>query len=168
MLSHVRQLESAAAPQLQHGLCQGRVPRMLTAERLLSGKLWASPLAYRQNMFLSGAGSPWSLMPLLLLSLPPPPPPSLSVFFFVMLSFHSPPTHCRSLKLSRGWTPHCFCPCTVFQKCVTGCWAASRSVWPFAFLKGEGEVMSRPITLWICPNKVSFKRFIRFVSFLSL
>lgn len=91
---------------------------MLTAQRLPSGKLQASPLAYRQNMFLSGAGSPWSLMTLLLLLLSVSFSLSLSVFFFffVMLSFHSPPTHCCSLKLSRGWTPHCFCPCARFSK----------------------------------------------------
>lgn len=36
-----RSCESTVAPHcpLRHGHCQGRVPRMLTAERLLSGKL---------------------------------------------------------------------------------------------------------------------------------
>lgn len=54
---------------------------MLTAERLLSGKLWASPLAYKQNMFLSGTGSPWSLL-LLLLPLSRSPSLLVCVFFF--------------------------------------------------------------------------------------
>lgn len=44
----------------------------------------------------------------------------LSFFFFpVMLSFHSPPTHCCSPKLSQGWTPHCL-SLQGSPKCIPG------------------------------------------------
>lgn len=115
-------------------------------------------------MFLSGAGSPWSLMTLLLLALSLILPLLVCVFF-MMLSFHSPPTHCCSLKLSRGWTPHCFCPCAAFQKCM-GCREASHSVCPLLFPKegrsclGQLHFMLLYISLWQCPNSVSLMRFI--------
>ncbi|KAI4814583.1 hypothetical protein KUCAC02_003772, partial [Chaenocephalus aceratus] len=48
-LTALAAVRARRGPRLQRGLCQGRVPRMLTAERLLSGRLWASPLAYRQG-----------------------------------------------------------------------------------------------------------------------
>lgn len=57
---------------LQHDLCQGRVPVSLTAQRFLSDKLQAFPLAYRHNMFLNGTGR----VTLISDNSPPPPLPA--------------------------------------------------------------------------------------------
>lgn len=61
-------------------------------------------LQLQQNMFPSGLRRV-TLIPACPFSPPPPPlfsSPFLVSVFFVMLSFHSPPTHCCSLKLSRA------------------------------------------------------------------
>lgn len=89
------------------GRHQGRLPGFMTVVvRLLIGvvllRLFSS--FSRTCSRVACAGSPWSLLAHSLL-LPRSPPPSFSssssLCFFVMLSFHSPPTHCCSLKLSR-------------------------------------------------------------------
>lgn len=148
---------------------------MLTAERLLSGKLLASPLAYKQSMFLSGAGSPWSLMTLLLLLSPSFLPLLVCVFFFVMLSFHSPPTHCCSLKLSQGWTPHCFCPCflDVDVKQLHTRFDLFEEKKKRGSCLGQSHCIQLYIWLWIHLNSVSFiirdcSQFISMLYFLSL
>lgn len=134
------------------GHCQGRISGTLTVERLLGGKLRASPLAYRQNMFLSGAGSPWSLMTLLLLLLLPAFSLFLSVFFFffflwcylvTLLPLTAVPWSCLGderliVFVLAPLSKSAFLDVNFEQLCT---------LFDLFVFKG-GEVVSRPITLY--------------------